>query len=481
MRIEELAQVIEGELILSDGFIPVDIKGVTLRSYECQKGIMFAAVRGSRLDGGDFVADAYQRGARVFLSDRLLPLRDGCALIKCKNLRKSLAVSSSALNSRPQDKLRIIGVTGTKGKTTVGSLIADMLNNRGIPTAFIGTLGVSLRGERIACSSPNTTPDSDLLFPILADLVRRGADTVVLEVSSQALKDYRLYGITLFAAVFTSMGLDHIGEGEHSSFSEYVACKRRLFTAYGARVAFLNADDEYSEYMGKRTEKRILCGFSASADYRLAREKEGYSLNGEPFSSKLPGDFNAVNISLAVALCHELYGIPIAGLLSIAEEAVISGRFEYRKIRGRHTVIDYAHNAMSFRQVISLARGMFSGRIFLVFGSVGGRCFSRRRELAEVAEELADYSLITTDDPLDEPPLDICADIYSSFSDRSRAEIVLDRERAIRRAFYLSRPDDVILLLGKGHEEFMRIGGERIAFSERKILDGLRYGALSEL
>lgn len=481
MNINGICSLIGGTLVPGNEFSECRISSITLDSACGGEGVIFCAVKGLNLDGVDFILEAHRLGCRTFLCDRKTAVPSDSCLIICNNIRKSIAVIASALNYTPQKRLKIIGVTGTKGKTTVSFLIAKLLNIHGIRTGFIGTIGIVDENGKTLQRTKNTTPDPTVLFPALRGFVERGISTVVLEVSSQAIKDFRVYGIELSAAVFTSLGCDHIGVGEHASFEEYKECKRRLFTSYGAKTVFVNADDSYAEFMSLGAEKCIKCGFSESADYRIRRLADGYIIGGIYTAPELSGDYNAINIALAASVCSELYGISPDILIRSAESLTVPGRFEYRSVRGRHTVIDYAHNAMSFREVISLASRRFGGRIFLVFGSVGGRSVSRRRELAEVAEELADYSIITTDSPGYEDPLSICADIYAAFLDRSRAEIVLDRERAIRRAFYLSRTDDVILLLGMGHEEYIRVGDGEIPFSERKVLDSLMYGALSEI
>ena len=449
------------------------VRGITVNSRAAKEGYIFAAIKGYRRDGSDYILDAYERGARIFLFEEGAPTSSDTIYIKVENARKTLAQLSAKLYGDPQKSLTVIGVTGTKGKTTTGYFISRLLSLCGIPTSFVGTLGFVSPNGRLLRPTNNTTPEPTELFSILSECVSLGSSAVVIEASSQALRDFRLHGIKISVAVFTSLGVDHIGECEHKDFFEYVETKRTLFTSYGAKIGVFNADDFYCEYMSKRTEKCIRCGYLKSADYHIKNIDGGFSLNGVEVYPRLPGDFNARNISLAIAVCSELYGIKTERLAPLVSGIAVRGRFEHYSVRGRHIVIDYAHNEMSFREVITLARQLYGGRIITVFGSVGDRCPERRRALCEVSEMLSDYSVITSDDTAYENAEKICLEIYSYFSYKSRAEVVFDRERAIKRAFSVSTYGDTILLLGKGHEEYMRNGEMRVAFSERRVLEFL--------
>ncbi len=464
------AQIIKGDRFNEQGF---EVRGIAVDSRRVKEGYIFAAIRGYRRNGTDYISDAYERGARVFLCEEEIAIKSDCLIINVENARKTLAELSSKIYDNPEKKLTLIGVTGTKGKTTTAYFIARLLSLSGIPTCFIGTLGFVDFSGRILHTTDNTTPEPTELFRILAECVSLGSRSVVIEASSQALRDFRLFGLNFSAAVFTSLGVDHIGKSEHKTFSEYAQVKRSLFTSYGAKTGIFNADDFYCEYMASGTEKCIKCGFIKTADYRIKSIDGGFSLNGIEVYPRLPGEYNARNISLALATCRELYGIPLELLAPIVPEITVRGRFEHHTVRARHVIIDYAHNAMSFREVITLVRHLYGGKIILVFGSVGGRSAERRRELAQSAERLADYSVITSDDCLYENAENICREIYSYFTDKSRAEIVVDRERAIKRAFSVSTYGDSLLLLGKGHEEYIRNGEKRVYFSERRVLEFL--------
>lgn len=464
------AQILKGESFNEN---ECEVRGICVDSRRAKEGFIFAAVKGYRKNGCDYTEEAYARGVRVFMCEQTIPLKEDCLLIKVKKIRKALAEISAKLYDNPQNKLAVIGVTGTKGKTTTAYFISTLLSRCGISTCFIGTLGFVDSSGRILRSTDNTTPEPTELFELLSQCVALGACAVVIEASSQALRDYRLFGIRLSAAVFTSLGIDHIGESEHKDFTEYAEMKRSLFSSYGAKIGVFNADDFFCEYMACRTEKCIKCGFIKSADYRIKNIDGGFLLCGVEVYPRLLGDFNARNISLALAVCKELYGISLERLAPLASDITVRGRFEHHTVRARHVIIDYAHNAMSFCEVISLARHLYGGRIITVFGSVGGRSAQRRRELAEISERLSDYSIVTSDDCSYENAEDICREIYSYFSDKSRSEIVVDRERAIRRAFAISGYGDCLLLLGKGHEEYIRKRDKTVSFSERRVLEFL--------
>ena len=451
-----------------------DITGINTDSRTVHKGQIFAAIKGYRQDGKDFKDEAYERGARVFLTEEIFSVKEDCAIIKCKNVRKTLAEISAKLNDNPHKKLVLIGVTGTKGKTTVAYSVSRLMSIMGVKTYCVGTLGVTDENGDTIMHTENTTPDSIKLFSILSDALFRGAEAVVIEASSQALKDYRLYGITFCTVVFTSLGYDHIGKCEHASFEEYLNAKRMLFTSFGAKIAVANGDDPFCDYMTKSAEKCIKCGFSSVSDFKITKRNAKYYLNGIEISKKELTDYNAINFSLAIAVCNNLYGFSCSELIEHLSEITLPGRMEIIEAKGRFFIIDYAHNEMSFRAVISYARSKYDGRVIVVYGSVGDRCSKRRKALARVAEQLADFSVITSDDSVFEDPAEICAEIYSYYTEKAKAEIVTDREAAIYRAFSISERGDTILLLGKGHERYIKSRSGVKHFSEPKIIDNIK-------
>lgn len=448
------------------------IDNVTNDSRKSNKKSIFVCIRGRNFDGNSFVGMAEKSGTKVFVSENEnLKISRGILIIS-KNARKTMAELCKIVYDFPQSKMKIIGITGTKGKTTVAELVSRSLRSLGVESLCIGTLGISGNGE---FKTDNTTPDSTIIYPALKRAYDSGIRIAVIEVSSQALKDYRVYGVEFDFVAFTCIGYDHVGEGEHNSFSDYIAAKRSLFTSYGAKVAVVNYDDPYSSFFSSGVKKVIHCGITPHSDYFIEDVVFGiggmkFKLSGTECFTYLPGVYNAVNIAIAAALVKEITTKKLSEIFNVISQIKLPGRFEYYRLMDRDVVIDYAHNEKSLCELIALVRGSTKGRIIAVFGSVGGRSYDRRRELARVAEKFADFSVITSDNPCNEEPISIASDIYSAFSDKSLAKIVLDRKEAIKYAFEISATEDAVLLLGKGHEEYMLVKGEKLYFSERDII-----------
>lgn len=453
----------------------LDIERVENNSKCANEKSIFVCVRGEKFDGNDFLNEAEMKSTRVFVTERDdLQINQGIIII-VKNARKFLAELCKILYAFPQSDMKIVGITGTKGKSTVVSLAFQTLQKFGIKALSIGTLGVNgIEAPEII----NTTPDSVVIFPLLKRAYQEGVRVVLIEVSSQALKEFRVWGIDFDIVAFTSLGNDHVGHGEHESFSDYLSCKRSLFTSYGAKIAVVNFDDPYSAFFSSGVDKVVRVGHTPHSDYLISDvtfDFSGmrYTISGFSSTSFLPGFFNATNIAISLAIIREISALSIDDILDVISQVKVPGRFEYYNLHGRFFVIDYAHNEKSFCEVIALVKQITSGQIITVFGSVGGRSQQRRKGLAGAAEQFADFSVITSDNPNYEDPYSIAYDIYSSFRDKSRAKIVIDRREAIKFAVSKSSPNDAILLLGKGHEEFMLVRGKRYPFSEREILDTL--------
>ena len=459
-------------------FRDLEITSVTADSDRCRPGSLFVAICGSRLDGNDFIESAYRRGARVFVSSRKFEASHDGVFIYSEKPRKTLAELCANLNGNPEKKLLFVGITGTKGKTSTLYLLSDMLRGAGVRNVAVGTLGVT--GE-INAETNNTTPDPTVLFSLFKNAYRRGIRVVLLEVSSQAIKYYRVFGIPFDTVVFTGIGRDHIGEFEHPTFSDYLHSKRALFSGYGAKRAIVNADDHYSAYMASDVPRVVKCGFSLNSDYKISDFKDSpfgatFLLNNVSISSSLPGEYNARNTALALATAKEITGLPISQISKHISASAVPGRFEYFNLCGKNIVIDYAHNKDSMSEIIALSKRLFGKRIICVFGSVGERSYARRSELACITEGAADFSVITSDNPGYEFPLSICADIYAEFKDKTKAKIITDREEAIYYAVNMAEVGDAVLILGKGHEAFMNISGRNIPYSDASVVEKIKRG-----
>ena len=452
------------------------IDDVSLDSKQCGERCIFVCYKGKKLDSHVFAREAYENGCRVFISERALDLPSDVFLIISKNPRKTAAEFSSKLWGEVQKHMRFIGITGTKGKSSVALMLSHVLTRCGIRHAVVGTLGVLGLGEVIPLE--NTTPDITRLYPIFKKIHDAGIGVVLMEVSSQALADARLHTLRFDAVVFTSFGLDHVGAYEHPSEGDYLASKRRLFTEYSSELAVLNSDDPHAEFLTRGVKRRISCSLGGNADFsaeriRAGRDKTLFTLRGYEYAISALGDHNVMNSLLATATAEAAFGIDFRASLATLSDVSLPGRFEVHDTHRTRFVIDYAHNYMSVTAASIAAKEAFGGKQIFVIGSVGGRGAERRRELARAAEELAEFTVITSDNPDFEPPIAICAEIYSHFRDKTRAKVIQDREEAIKYAFSIASRADTVMLFGKGHEEYQLIRGKKIPFSEQSIIRSL--------
>ncbi len=465
-------------------FSRMKIDSVEYDSRVCTAGALFVCLRGDFEDGHRFARDAYDRGCRAFLAEEPLSLPEDAAVITVDNTRRMLALVSSELYGRPAEKLTVIGVTGTKGKTTTCHMIYSILNAANIPTGFIGSTGVMFSGVRT--STLRTTPESSDIFAYLHKMIRSGITTVVIEVSSQSIKTDRIYGIRFDTCVFTNLSPDHIGEHEHASFEEYRDTKAKLFSDFGCSFIVYNADDENAAYMlGGASALAVSVSTSdEAADLCAAapapwRENGALGIDftlkcdGEKHRIRLrsPGMFSVKNALLAIGVARRFL-IPIKTAAEALAVTSPIGRFEVVDALPYATfIIDYAHNELSLREALSTLRAYSPTRLVVLVGCVGGRTFSRRAPVGRAISELADFCILTSDDPDFEDPMEIIREILVGFEDRSTPFVCIpDRVEAIEYAVKEARPGDIVLLAGKGHENFIIIEGEHRRLSERAVI-----------
>lgn len=461
-----------------------EVFSVTNDSRQADGGSIFVCIKGFVSDGHLFAQGAYDRGARVFVAERELPfLPDDACVIVVESSRRALALLSCELYGNPSHKMRIIGITGTKGKTTTALMIKQLLDSAGIPTGYIGSNGVSYGG--IKKTTANTTPESCILQATLKNMYDAGMQAAVIEVSSQALKQFRTLGIKFEITVFTNLSLDHVGQGEHESFEDYFQCKRKLFDEYESSLVIANADDGYTERMLENcnTEKRFY-SIDAPSDYRaqgvslyrsndiLGMSFECVTDRGElPCKLSIPGEFNVHNALATVAVSDSL-GIEWRVISKALADMSIEGRFEVLLAKGGACfVIDYAHNEVSLRSALLALRKYEPRRLICLFGSVGNRTQLRRPQMGRVANAYADFSILTSDNPNTEDPQSIIDDIATQLEDEESYVSIPDRRKAIEYAFEIAQVGDIVLLAGKGHERYQLINGKNKYFCEREILE----------
>ncbi len=463
----------------------IEVTALCYDSRDVREGCAFVCIKGWQADGHRYVKNAYDAGCRVFVAEHAVNLPDDAVVIISPDTRVALAELSACYFGYPARKMNVIGITGTKGKTTSSLLIYNILNASGVPTGYIGSNGVGYGS--VWESTLNTTPESYDLHRYMHDMLNAGIDTLVMEVSSQALKMARVHGIKFKICVFTNLSPDHIGEFEHPDFEDYKNWKRTLFTSYGAEHIVYNADDEYAQaVVGGTRSKRVgvsvgnkNADFSAdSITYFRSAGNIGVSFECSsegktfPVALSFPGEFSVYNALTAIAVCTRL-GLSAGKITKSMRHIRIRGRFETHELPcGATVVIDYAHNGVSLKAALAALRIYSPTRLICLFGSVGGRTKMRRAELGLVASRDADFCILTSDNPDTESPSAIISEIATYFTAGSCPYVAIpDRKKAIEYALNMARSGDIILLAGKGHESYQTICGVREHFSEAEIVE----------
>lgn len=461
-----------------------EITEITEDSRKCHANALFVCVEGYRADGHIYAPRAYERGCRVFLAQKPLELPADATVIPCENTQRALGLLACRFYGDPSHRLTVIGITGTKGKTTTALMLQGILEEGGIPCGYIGTNGIRFGNRQI--NTANTTPDAVTLQKALSEMERAGCKAVALEVSSQAVLRHRIDGIRLSCALFTNLFPDHIGDGEHRDFADYRRCKRSILQDFGASLLVYNGDDPHAADMIRDFGGQgIACAQSNKGTYHRSESKPLFTEHGlgvgftvfheaDQVEVRLPliGDGNACNALMAMATARECFGIDLWRSAKTLEGLTVAGRSEvYPLGGGRIAVIDYAHNGESLRGLLAELRKFPHRRLLCLFGSVGERTALRRRDLGLAAAENADFCVLTSDNPGTEAPEAILLEIAEAFVGKSTPYVsVPDRKKAIRYAVDQMTEGDILVLAGKGHEAYQLIGDQKLPFSEREIL-----------
>ncbi len=462
-----------------------EVDSITCSSFEARPGSIFVCIKGFRADGHSFAPAAYEKGCRVFIAERELKLGGDAIIITADDSRRAMALLACELYGNPSRSMLTIGITGTKGKTTSALMIKQLLDASGIKTGYIGSNGVLFGSCKLETS--NTTPESYKLQGYMKTMLDAGVRAVVMEVSSQALAQERVRGTYFDILMFTNFSPDHIGPGEHGSLEEYFGAKKKLFDDFACETVIANADDPYSErmladYNGERiyysTKTNADCCIYAS-DISLCRNDSmlGTSFichisdSSLPCSLSVPGEFNIHNALAAIAVGTKA-GLEPEFITRTLAKMKIDGRFEtMMSPDGACFVIDYAHNGLSLSSVLTALRAYEPSRLICLFGSVGNRTQVRRVQLGRVAAQLADLSILTSDNPGTEDPQSIIDEIATQYDCNDSYIAIPDRAEAIRYAFRIAEGGDIVLLAGKGHERYQLINGKNEYFCEREILE----------
>ena len=471
---------------LVQGSLEQEISEVIYDSRKAVPGCIFLCMPGAVTDGHDYIPEVLEKGAAALVVEREVAVPKDVTVLRVENARLALAELAAAWYGHPAEKLTTIGVTGTKGKTTTTYMIRGILEKAGKPTGLIGTIEAIIGDRHIP--AVNTTPESFLVQKYFAEMVEAGIQYVVMEVSSQAMKLDRVAGFTYDYAIFTNLEPDHIGPGEHESLEEYIACKGRLF--HCCKVGIANADADYlEEVMAEHTCQLETFGLGEGADLRAVNirriHKPGYlgvqydltGLENYSVHVDIPGDFTVYNSLAAIALCRHL-NIDREAVLDALNTIQVKGRLEIYPTPGEYTLmIDYAHNAMALDALLTNIRAYGPERIICMFGCGGNRAKSRRYEMGEVSSRLADLTVVTSDNPRNEEPMDIINDILVGVAKADGKYVTIpDRKEAIAYCMSIGQKGDIILLAGKGHEDYQEIKGVKHHMNERDLIEEIIAG-----
>ncbi len=491
-ELNEMLKNCEYESVYGDN---VYVSDAVCDTRKVKENCLFICIKGSGFDAHDAINEVIDKGAAAVIGDDEKKIRAakeyaslcGVTLLLCRDSRAAAAAAACARMGNPAEKLFTIGVTGTKGKSTTVCLIRSALEECGIKTGLVGT--IEIYDGKTSEESVNTTPDAFKLQEAFARMVENGCQAAVMEVSSQGLMMKRAAGFMFDVGIFTNLSPDHIGPNEHKDFDDYLNCKKLLFRQ--CRTGCYNADDEYAERMMEGNTCEVTEGFGRNGDISYSEEKmltEGgklgvsFMLKTAAFCERVnfmqPGTFSIYNALAAYA------GVSAAAAALKPGEALeqkifdgfnkakVKGRIEMLPVSEDYTMmIDYAHNAMALKSLLTTIKEYEPGRLVTLFGCGGNRAKSRRYEMGEESGKLSDLTVITSDNPRNEEPMDIIADIVSGIEKTDGKYVTIpDRKEAIRYCYENAQKGDVIILAGKGHEDYQEIRGIKHHMDERELV-----------
>jgi len=481
VKLAGLLEAVDVEAVTGPANVP--ILGVVLDSRQVRPGFLFVAVPGHNTDGWNYLDDAVHRGAVGLVSEHAAgQVRDICH-VQVADARDALARISCAFNGFPAGKMKIVGITGTNGKTTTAYMVRDILRAADEPAGLLSTVDYQV-GRRVIPAA-RTTPEAPLLQCLLSQMVNAECRTAVMEVSSHSLDQKRTTGIDFDVAAFTNLTRDHLDY--HGSMDAYFDAKSLLFRELG-RVgkhasAVVNVDDPWGQRLADRVAAEaqwIPYGTGEGADVRaeelvLAPEGSRFRVSTPwghaQVKSRLLGRYNVSNMLAAVAVCGAL-GIDLDCVAeAFSTVNAVPGRLEEIPTgKGFQVFVDYAHTDDALAHVLRTLREITRGRLLVVFGCGGNRDRSKRPAMGEVAADLADFTILTSDNPRKEDPWQIIQEIRSGFGEGSEHEIIEDRSSAIHLALQMASEGDVVLIAGKGHETFQEFANTTLSFDDRQVV-----------
>lgn len=457
-----------------------DVTTVVYDSRKVEKDSLFICIRGAVVDGHKFIPDVLEKGAKTLVVEEPVEAPEDVTVILVKDTRYAMAFISAAYFGHPAEELKVIGITGTKGKTTTTYMVKSILENAGYKVGLIGTIEAII-GDKVIPAA-NTTPESYVVQQYFREMADAGCDCVVMEVSSQGLMLHRTQGFVFDFGIFTNIEPDHIGPNEHRDFDHYLSCKSMLLKQ--CRVGIVNRDDEhFQQIVEGHTCELETYGFSPEADLRAEESRLiggkgylgiSYQLRGLldfPVEIDIPGKFSIYNSLTAIAICRH-FQVSEENICKALKVAKVKGRIEMVKVSDEFTLmIDYAHNAMSLESLLTTLKEYHPHRLVCLFGCGGNRSRDRRFEMGEVSGRLADLTIITSDNPRNEEPQAIIDDIRTGISKTEGKYVeIIDRKEAIAYAIHHGEPGDIVVLAGKGHEDYQEIKGKKYPMDERALI-----------
>lgn len=488
MQLAELTKVIQPKKI--SGNIKQEILGLVYDSRQARPKSLFVAIKGQRYDGHNFIRQAVKLGARAVVVEKEQKLPAEIAQIVVADSRLALGQLAARFYDYPSKKLNLVGVTGTNGKTTVSTVLASIFKEAPAKVGLIGTIAYFINGKKF--HAEHTTPEALDLQQILQRMVSEQVHYACLEVSSHALELQRTTGCFFKAAVFTNLSHDHLDF--HQTMAKYFSAKSRLFNdqEYNVDFKIVNIDDPYGQKLQQLAANAVTYGLK-KGDYRVEKINQ-VSADGTKFTvlgpakfkvevdSQLIGYFNIYNLLAAVAT---------AATLGFSKEQIENGIKKLTYVPGRfapvncgqdfYVIVDYAHTPDGLQKVIESSRQLGVNRIITVFGCGGDRDKAKRPLMGKIAAELSDYVIVTSDNPRSEDPQTIINEIVQGISQNGCPhQTIVSREEAIATAINLAQPNDLVLLAGKGHEDYQIIGGKVIPFDDREVAESVLKKVMTE-
>ena len=482
MELKKLLIGIEG--LKAKGDLEKEITGIESNSQKVEKGYMFVAITGFNVDGHDYIENAIEKGASTIVIENMSKIKgkkfpEDITIIVAQNTRNFLSLASINYYNNPSKKFKLIGITGTKGKTTTTFMIKEIVEKAGKKVGLIGTVAIYINGEKLE-DSERTTPESLELQKIFAKMVEEKVEYVVMEVSSQSLKLHRVDGCEFDTVLFTNLSEDHISEKEHPDMKDYFESKLKLFEMcktgfvniddlYGSKIPAMFPDSEIKKYGIDNPADLVAKDITitnASVDFKVK-----ITDRNERVKVDIPGRFTVYNALAAICICKKL-GIDSEVIKEALLNIKVPGRSEMVDNKLELPImIDYAHSPESLQSILHAVKSYTRGRVISVFGCGGDRDTRKRPVMGEISGKIADYTIITSDNPRTEKPEAITSQIEEGIKKtKGKYEVIVDRKKAIAKAIKMANKSDIIVLAGKGHETYQEINGKKNDFDERKII-----------